>query len=243
MSIGLECRGLVIERTGSVIVHPLDLTARVGEVTVVLGPNGAGKTTLLEGVSGLIPLKSGSVQVGATDMTRLRRGRRARGGLAHVEQGRPVFGELTVEENLSVAAPRRKCEHAYELFPELDALRHRKAGLLSGGEQQMLVIARAIVREPTVLLLDEMSLGLAPVIVGRILPRLRALAETGAAVVLVEQFAQLALRLGDTAYVLSKGTVAYHGPCQPLLDNPGLLHAAYLGEESADTLALKENGA
>lgn len=229
-SSGLECRGLVIERTGSRIVTDLDLLAPAGEVTVVLGANGAGKTTLMEGISGLIPIQGGRLGVGGKDVTKLSRVSRSRHGLSHVEQGRPVFAQMTVEENLLVAAKRRELARALEVFPEMEKLLNRRAGLLSGGEQQMLVIARAMLRRPRVLMLDEMSLGLAPVIVRRLIPRVRQVADEGTAVVLVEQFAQLALSVGTTAYVLAKGTVRYCGPAAKLLDDEAVLRAAYLGE-------------
>jgi len=138
---------------------------------------------------------------------------------------------LTVEENLLVSAPRRAIQPAFEMFPELQRLAGRRAGLLSGGEQQMLIIARAVLTQPRVLLLDEISLGLSPALVGRLLPEARALAEAGITVVMVEQFAQQALSLGDRVYLLDKGEIAFEGSCQTLLDDPGLLHAAYLRVE------------
>jgi branched-chain amino acid transport system ATP-binding protein len=227
-SVGLTCRELVIDRAGSRIIRDVSLVARSGDVTVILGANGAGKTTLLEGLSGLIPVLSGRVSIGRRDVTRLTAARRARAGLSHIEQGRPVFGELTVEENLLVAASRQGGGSAFEMFPELEPLRDRPAALLSGGQQQMLVIARAILRQPRIVLLDEISLGLAPALVARLLPRVRALADAGMAVVLVEQFANLALSLGNRAYVLAKGTVVFEGACTDLMGNPGVLKSAYL---------------
>lgn len=228
---GLSVEDLVIYRSGAEIVHGISLEAPAGEVTIVLGANGAGKTTLMEGISGLIPVKSGSVSIDDLNVSKSNRVKRARAGISHVEQGRPVFGTMTVEENLLVTAKKSEIAYAYELFPELKVLADRKASLLSGGEQQMLVIARALLRRPKVLLLDEMSLGLAPVIIGRIMPRLRKLADDGMAVLLVEQFAQMALAIGDSAYVLARGAVCFHGEAKRLLDDPELLQAAYLGEQ------------
>lgn len=230
-SHALACRELVIDRAGSRIIRGVSLEASPGEVIVILGANGAGKTTLLEGLSGLIPITSGGISVDGRDVTRLTAARRARAGLSHIEQGRPVFAELTVEENLLVAASRKGVGSAFEMFPELGPLRDRRAAFLSGGEQQMLVIARAILRQPRIVLLDEISLGLAPALVARLLPRVRALAEAGMAVVLVEQFANLALSLGHRAYVLAKGAVVFEGPCQDLMDNAGVLNSAYLRVE------------
>jgi branched-chain amino acid transport system ATP-binding protein len=228
---GLACQDLVIGRAGTTVIRGVSIEARPGQVTVILGANGAGKTTLLEGLSGLIPARSGTVRLSGEDVTRLSAARRARAGLCHIEQGRPVFADLTVEENLLVTAPRSRTDPAYAMFPELERLRGRRAGLLSGGEQQMLVIARAILLQPRVLLLDEISLGLAPAIVARLLPAVKTLAGEGLTVVLVEQFAQLALPLGHQAYVLAKGLVVYDGPCRALLNDAGLLHSAYLTAE------------
>jgi branched-chain amino acid transport system ATP-binding protein len=227
----LTCRDLVIERSGTTIVNGVTLEADPGKVTVILGANGAGKTTLLEGLSGLIPITSGSVLVADRDVTKLSAARRARAGLCHIEQGRPVFAELTVEENLLVAAPHDSIQPAFDMFPELVALRTRRAGLLSGGEQQMLVIARAMLSQPRVLLLDEVSLGLAPALVTRLLSKVRTLADAGMTVVLVEQFAHLALSLGHQAYVLAKGSIVFEGPCEDLVDDDSVLKTAYLRVE------------
>lgn len=223
----LSCTDLVVERSGAEIIHSLSFEAPAGEITVLLGANGAGKTTLLEAISGLIPAASGTIRLLGRDVTQASAERRALAGLAHVEQGRPVFGGLTVAENLMVAVPRSRVGEAFEIFPELKACEGRRGALLSGGEQQMLVIARAILRRPKVLLLDEVSLGLAPIVVNRIIPRLRDVAGTGIAVVLVEQFARLALQVGDRVNVIAKGAIEYEGGCRDLMADEGLLNAAY----------------
>lgn len=228
----LQVADLVVERSGAEIIRGVSLTAPTAEITVILGANGSGKTTLLEAISGLIPTKSGSISLAGSIVTQASVERRALLGLAHVEQGRPVFGELTVEENLLVAVPKRQLSEAYGLFPELQPLAGRRAVLLSGGEQQMLVIARALLRSPKVVLLDEISLGLAPVIVNRIIPRLRDFAELGIAIVLVEQFARLALQVGDRAYVVAKGALEFEGSCKELLADDQLLNAAYFSVDA-----------
>jgi len=151
-----------IARSGFEIVSDVNLRVPAGQVTVLLGANGAGKTTLLEGISGVIPIKSGQVSLKGRDIGSMRRASRARHGLSHVEQGRAVFGDLTTDGNLLAAAPATAFNRAYELFPALKRRRSVRADLLSGGEQQMLVLARAILTDPQVLLLDEISLGLAP---------------------------------------------------------------------------------
>ncbi len=225
---GLVVEGLNVDRMGSRIVRDVSLTVGPGEITVLLGTNGAGKTTLLEAISGVIPSAGGTASLGGVLITTMAREKRARAGLAHVEQGRAVFADLTVDENLMVVARKNVYEPVLELFPELSERRDAKAGLLSGGEQQMLVIARALATQPRVLMLDEMSLGLAPVIVNRLVPKVVSLAAGGMAILLVEQFAPLALSVGTRALVLSRGEVAYDGPCQPLIDEPDRLRNIYL---------------
>ncbi len=226
----LDIKGLVVNRSGIPIVRGIDLSARGGEISVVLGSNGAGKTTTLEGISGIIPA-AGEVLLDGENIAGANAGTRARHGLRHVEQGRTVFVEMTVEENLAVALhPSADLGEAYALFPELVQRRGVNAGMLSGGEQQMLVIARALVGRPKVVLIDEMSSGLAPIIVSRLMSAVRTLADDGMAVVLVEQFATLALAIGNRAYVLRRGEIVYDGGCQALARDPARLHALYLGE-------------
>ncbi|MEU5868164.1 ABC transporter ATP-binding protein [Nonomuraea sp. NPDC047529] len=225
----LVLRDVTVARGGRPVVRDVTLTAARGQVTVLLGPNGAGKTTLLEAVSGVVPVAGGEIVLGGAALTGRPRTHRARHGLAHVEQGRAVFGTLTTRENLSLAGDPRR---GLELFPELERRLDVRAGLLSGGEQQMLVLARAIGTGPVALLLDEMSLGLAPGVVRRLLPVIRRLADDGCAVLLVEQFAHAALALADSAYVLSHGTITYGGDPTPLRESDAALKRAYLGDDS-----------
>ncbi|MEQ8444422.1 MAG: ABC transporter ATP-binding protein [Pelagibacterium sp.] len=233
----LEIADIEIARAGIPIVRGTSLVANSGEISVLLGANGAGKTTLLEGISGIIPVSRGKMTLEGKDLSRSNPGVRARSGLAHVEQGRAIFAEMTTEENLKVALnPGAELDEAYALFPELKTRKHIKSGLLSGGEQQMVVIGRALLGRPKVILIDEMSAGLAPVVVGRLMTAVRRLADEGLAVVLVEQFANLALSIGDRAYVLRRGTMVYAGDCDPLRKDAGRLHKLYLGD-SGDTAA------
>jgi branched-chain amino acid transport system ATP-binding protein len=228
---GLALERVSVARGGATIVRDVTLAVPRGRVTVLLGPNGAGKTTLLEAIGGVLPIASGKLGFGGGDLTRRDRVGRARDGIALVEQGRTVFASLTVAENIAVVRPGRAViERSLELFPELRERLDVAAGLLSGGEQQMLVLARALAAEPSVLLIDEMSLGLAPVIIRRLLPVVRSLADGGVAVLLVEQFAKLALEIADTAYVMAAGSLTFSGSSALLRGQPGLLHAAYLGE-------------
>lgn len=225
---------LQVDRSGIPVIRGVDLEAKGGEISVLLGSNGAGKTTFLESLSGIIPVRSGFINLDGVELAKLRPGARAKAGLSHVEQGRTVFPAMTTEENLKVALhPDADLKEAYDLFPELLQRRNVEAGMLSGGEQQMVVIARSIVNRPRVILIDEMSSGLAPVIVSRLMRAVRQLADDGMAVVLVEQFAALALAIGDRAYVLRRGQIVYDGDCVALARDPAHLHRLYLGDAAA----------
>jgi len=232
ISNGLVVDRVTVRRAGVGVVRDASLTAEPGEVTVVLGANGAGKTSLLESISGLIRLSSGHVLFNDVELSSKPRSVRARLGLAHVQQGRAVFPELTVKENLLVAAPSESLSRAYEVFPDLERLASAQAGLLSGGEQQMLVIARALIVQPRLLMIDEMSLGLAPTIVRRLFDVVAECAASGMAVLLVEQFRSLALAYGSQAYVMARGRIEYSGPAEALKDSPDLLVDLYLGRKS-----------
>lgn len=222
---------------GMPVVRGLSLQVRAGEVVALLGPNGAGKTTSLRAVSGLVGRLEGDITVMGGPVPRLRRAHEvARRGVAHVPEGRAVLGQLTVRENLVLAVRRGRpdFDKALHYFPALAPLMERKAGLLSGGEQKMLVMGRAILSEPRLLLLDELSLGLAPLIFSQLLPIVRQVVEdTGAGALLVEQYAELALSHSDRAYVLSHGDLVLSGPSSELLADRTRLDAAYLG--SGDT--------
>jgi branched-chain amino acid transport system ATP-binding protein len=226
---------LRVDRAHLPVVREVSLAVESGQINVLLGANGAGKTTLLEGLSGVIPVAGGSIEIDGHEIQLARPGARVKAGLAHVEQGRTVFRELTTDENLRAgAASASEVKDAYRLFPELFSRRDVEAGLLSGGEQQMLVIARALVGRPKILLIDEMSSGLAPTVVRRLMTAVRKLADQGLAIVLVEQFAVLALGVGDRAYVLRRGKIVYDGGCAELRDAPDRLHRLYLGDSKAD---------
>jgi branched-chain amino acid transport system ATP-binding protein len=225
---GLHVNRATVLRSGFPIVRDVSLRAPHGEITVLLGPNGAGRTTLLEAISGILPLQSGDVALAGTSIKTIGRVARHRAGIAHVEQGRAVFATLSIDENLAVGCRDGHTAMAYEWFPELIKRRITKAAELSGGEQQMLVIARALLGRPNFLMVDELSLGLAPLIVQRLLTVLRELANQGVGVLLVEQYAELALEIGQSAYVMNHGTVVLQAKCAELLSSPKKLHAAYL---------------
>jgi len=217
------------------VVRGLDLTVGPGEVVALLGPNGAGKTTTLRAVSGLVKPMAGRVLFAGADLARTSPSARARLGIAHVPEGRGLFFGLTVAEHFRVGPRGQRLDDAlaYEYFPKLEEIQGRRAGLLSGGEQQMLAVARALASRPRLLLLDELTLGLAPVIVEWLLPVVRQFAQThGCAVLLVEQHVHLALAVADRGYVLSHGEIAVHDEAARLRTDRQLLIASYLGERT-----------
>ena len=221
---------------GVPVVRELTLQVRPGEVVALLGPNGAGKTTTLETIAGLNRPISGTVELSGENIAGKPAHLIARKGLALVPEGRALFPGLTVREHLRLAGGRsgRREEELLEMLPELRKCLARKAGLLSGGEQQMLAVGRALVTRPRLLLVDEMSLGLAPVIVERLLPILRRAAdELGTSVLFVEQHVALALEISDRAYILTHGRIRLEGPAAELRERRELLADSYLGETAA----------
>jgi branched-chain amino acid transport system ATP-binding protein len=222
------------------VIRDLDLVVHAGEVVALLGANGAGKSTTLRAVSGLVKPMAGRVLFGGEDLARTSPSARARLGIAHVPEGRGLFFGLTVAEHFRLGhrGERLDAGVAYEYFPKLEELQGRRVGLLSGGEQQMLAVARALARRPRLMLLDELSLGLAPVIVEWLLPVVRQFAtERGCAVLLVEQHVHLALEVADRGYVLSHGRIVIQNDAEHLRANRQLLVASYLGEQMQDAAA------
>ena len=233
--VDLRFEDLCVQRGGRPVLHDVSLSITPGEITTLLGPNGAGKSTLVLAVGGVIRSTSGRVLLGDVDLTRRRPEQVREAGVAIVPEGRRLLPRLTVEDNLRVATyaldratARNGIAKALELFPELEKRWKAECRLLSGGEQQMVVLAQALVSSPKVILVDELSLGLAPVVVKRLAPVLEEVAATGVGVLLIEQFAHVALGIARTAYVLEGGRIRHHGAAQELKDDPSVLHSAYL---------------
>jgi branched-chain amino acid transport system ATP-binding protein len=233
----LELKRLEVAYGGIQAVKGIDLTVARGELVALIGANGAGKTTTLKGITGLQPVKSGSIHYDGRNITGKPAFQLVRQGLAMVPEGRGVFGALTIEENLAMgaytrsdqAAIRLDIERVYGLFPRLKERRRQTAGTLSGGEQQMLAMGRAMLSRPKLLLLDEPSMGLAPLMVQKVFETVLAIASEGVTILLIEQNAKLALEVSHRAYVMESGEITLSGDAKQLLSDPKV-RAAYLGE-------------
>ena len=222
------------------VLHGISLEVPKGKLVTLIGSNGAGKTTTMRAISGMIKPKGGSVMLGGVDITGLESHKIARAGLAHSPEGRRVFSTMSVTDNLLLGAfprftrsrPKGDIKHdlekALELFPRLKERQHQLAGTLSGGEQQMLAMARAVMLNPEVILLDEPSMGLAPILVEEVFRIITRLKSEGVTMLLVEQFAAAALNVADYGYVLENGSISVHGPAESLKNDPKVI-AAYLG--------------
>jgi branched-chain amino acid transport system ATP-binding protein len=235
VSDALRLEGLTVARGGRPVVREVSLEIPQGEVTALLGPNGAGKSSLVLAVAGVLPTESGSVVLGDRQLGGRRPEKVRAAGVAVVPEGRRLLPELTVEDNLQVATysltslvARERRAYALELFPELKARLDARGRSLSGGEQQMLVLAQALVSQPKFILIDELSLGLAPVVLKRLIPTIRTVAESGVGVLLIEQFATVALGLANRAHVMEGGQLRFSGRASELRERPELLESAYL---------------
>ncbi len=238
MSALLEVRALDVRYGGIVALRGIDLRVDEGEIVALLGANGAGKTTTLRAISGLLPIRSGEVVFDGSNLRKRSPDAIARLGIGHVPEGRRIFTRMTVRENLelggfAIASQREaatRIDDALAIFPRLRERIEQRAGTLSGGEQQMLAIGRALIARPRLLLLDEPSLGLAPLVVKQIFEVLRDIHARGTTIVLVEQNARAALALADRGYVLRNGEIARDDTAAALAEDPAVV-AAYLGGE------------
>jgi len=231
----LGLRGLTVDRGGRTVVRDVSIEIPAGEVTALLGPNGAGKSSLVLAAGGVLRPQAGSVLLDGRELAGRRPERIRRAGIAIVPEGRRLLSELTVEDNIRVATyalsreqARAGRTRALELFPEISRRLSVPARTLSGGEQQMVVLAQALVSQPRYLLIDELSLGLAPVVVNRLIPTIRAVAGSGIGVLLIEQFATVALGLANRAYIMEGGRLRFSGLASQLREQPELLRSAYL---------------
>ena len=231
----LALEDLTVARGGRPVVQDVSLRIDAGEVTALLGPNGAGKSSLVLAVGGVLRPDSGTVSLNGADLSGRRPEKIRAAGVAVVPEGRRLLPELTVEDNLRVATfslPKGESatglEYALEMFPELEQRFGTRSQSLSGGEQQMVVLAQALVSKPKFILIDELSLGLAPVVVKRLIPTIEKLAESGTGVLLIEQFATIALGMAKDVYVMGHGKIEFSGGADELKKNPELLQSAYL---------------
>ena len=236
----LEIRQLEVAYGGIRAVRGMDLRVARGELVSLIGANGAGKSTTLRAICGLVPIAGGDILYEGKSIAGSPSYMLVREGLVMVPEGRGIFGQLTIEENLTMGGYSRKdpdgvkkdTEHVFTLFPRLAERRRQSAGTLSGGEQQMLAMGRAMISRPRLLLLDEPSMGLAPLMVEKIFEVVRTIASEGVTILLIEQNAKLALETSSRGYVMESGRVILEGPSDQLLDDPKV-RAAYLGEEEA----------
>ncbi|MDQ1506559.1 MAG: branched-chain amino acid transport system ATP-binding protein [Actinomycetota bacterium] len=225
------------------VLHGLSLSVDEGQIVSLLGANGVGKTTTLKVISGLLAAKAGTVSFDGVPLGSRPADAIARAGIAHVPEGRGIFATLTVGENLQLGGRRLRSRYAaeleqvFDLFPRLSQRLGQRAGTLSGGEQQMLAIGRALLQQPRLLMIDELSLGLAPVVLDELFPVLPRIAASGTAVLLVEQFVGRALQVAGYAYLLEKGRVQAHGSPTELSQDQRALESAYLGGARATAAA------
>jgi branched-chain amino acid transport system ATP-binding protein len=234
----LEIKNLVGGYDSSIVLRNISITVPDGTVVALLGPNGAGKSTTLQMASGLLRPQSGQVFFQGEDVTKLNPYQRTRKGICHIFEGRGVFPSLSVKENLLMQTPRRSSpsqavEKAVEAFPILGERLGQIAGTMSGGEQQMLAVVRAYLTDPRVVLVDEASLGLAPLVVDGIFEFLERIAQSGVALLIVEQYINRALALAETVYVLSQGEIVSSGPASQLTED--MIFAMYTGGETVAT--------
>ena len=230
----LKVSGLVSGYGKVPVLHEVDIVVRAGELVTIIGSNGAGKSTLLKTISGLIKVMKGGIEFDGKDVTNLRPDKVVRRGLVHCPEGRHVFPGLTAYENLRLGAHTgsnfdERLDEVYVLFPRIKERATQLAGSMSGGEQQMLAIGRSLMSDPVLVMLDEPSLGLAPIVVEQVLATAAEIRDSGRTVLLVEQNAELALEVADRAYVLERGNVVTEGSASEIASSPGIQQAYLAG--------------
>lgn len=237
MTRSITVQNLTVARGGKRVIHDISFGVAPGQISALLGANGAGKSSTVMALAGTIPTESGKVRLGDETLTGLAPDRIRRHGVALVPEGHRVLGQLSVEDNLLVAAldpsataRRAGLDRVYEIFPELAERRRQQASDLSGGQKQMVAMGQAFIARPDFMIVDELSLGLAPTVVRRLAEALKLAASQGIGVLLIEQFANLALDLARHAMVLERGRLVYDGPSATLRENPEILHGAYLAQ-------------
>lgn len=237
MTRSITVQNLTVARGGKRVIHDISFGVAPGQISALLGANGAGKSSTVMALAGAIPTESGKVRLGDETLTGLAPDRIRRHGVALVPEGHRVLGQLSVEDNLLVAAldpsataRRAGLDRVYEIFPELAERRRQQASDLSGGQKQMVAMGQAFIARPDFMIVDELSLGLAPTVVRRLAEALKLAASQGIGVLLIEQFANLALDLARHAMVLERGRLVYDGPSATLRENPEILHGAYLAQ-------------
>lgn len=236
--MGLEVQNLTVTKGGKTVVQGVSLQLEPGRITAVLGANGAGKSELVLAIAGVLPIASGEVKLDQTSLVGRGPGAVRAAGIAAVPEGHRVLTRLSVDDNLRAAGSMlasvdETLADTYALFPELAERKGQIAGTLSGGQQQMVALAHAMMCRPRFLLIDEMSLGLAPLVVKRLMGFVSGLRDRGVGVLLIEQFTDLALGIADEAIVLRSGRMRFDGPAKTLLDDPKKLDEAYFGLERA----------
>lgn len=240
--VQLSIKGMTVSYGDLQAVKGLSFEVRTGELVCLIGCNGAGKTTTLKALAGLLPFEAHRAMLGEHDLTSLQAHQRMPLGMVLVPEGRGVFKRMTIEENLFLGGQnklkgnelKRKAEEIYDTFPRLKERRLQNAGTLSGGEQQMLAMGRAMMSNPELLLLDEPSMGLAPLMVEKIFQVIEEISKQGTTILLVEQNAHIALEVADRGYVMDSGLIEFHGPADHLLSDPRV-REAYLGDTSAES--------
>lgn len=234
---GISVEHLVVNRGGKRVLHDISFAIQPGTISTLLGANGAGKSTTVMALAGALPSESGTARLGEISLSGLAPDRIRRLGIALVPEGHRVLGQLSVEDNLLVAVLSRSrsaraegLARVYEIFPELAERRQQSAAALSGGQKQMVAMGQAFIADPAYMIVDELSLGLAPAVVRRLAEALKLAAAHGIGVLLIEQFAHLALEMASHAMVLERGRLVYDGPSATLLEQPDILHGAYLAQ-------------